>query len=516
MAFIIIQGIEDEGLGIHYKLDPELDPIGVGGMGQVFRGFRVDEKTGVEVPAAIKFLFDDLPPNAIERSRREASIQIDNENLLKMFGFFEVDEETPGGIIPHYHVASELLYGVKLSDLLEGVTTGPDGQPIEKVEEWYKQYKENPVEFAEFITKSVLSGVMALHDKGFVHRDIDPSNIMLTADGKIKLIDFGIAKRLSDLKGQGAHLTTAGQFMGKAAYAAPELALGDIAHQNETTDIYAIGVMFYQLVTGHLPFDGSTQEILDKQIHAAAPLAEIKDRAIKAILAKALAKKQADRYHSAAEFRVDIEKALREGPKKGPSLPSIPKPAIFGACGVVLLGVILALVLSKPSDKKVERETSAMEEVVAVETTPSAAEYTEEAISLLKGGSFDKGVEALNKAMEKDSTSSAKAYAIMASLYSHDGAYKTLGLISNFGEDFNKAFELSEKALALDKDCYYALYEVAESYGHRYESLGMKRQESTFTLGFATRCYSIAMDNNDHALAELCKEKFPSVDNQPQ
>ncbi|MBQ6253747.1 MAG: serine/threonine protein kinase [Bacteroidales bacterium] len=510
MALITIQGLEDEGRGIHYVLDPTLDPIGVGGMGQVFRGFRVDEKTGVEIPAAIKFLFDDLPPNAIERSRREASIQIDNENLLKMFGFFEVDEKVPGGFIPHYHVASELLYGVKLSDMLEGVTTGPDGLPIEKAEEWYRLYKEQPRDFATTIVKAVLSGIMAFHDKGYIHRDIDPSNVMLTADGKIKVIDFGIAKMLSEMKGQGAHLTTAGQFMGKAAYAAPELALGDIAHQNETTDIYAIGVMLYQLLTGHLPFDGSTQEILDKQVHAPIPLAEIKDKSLKSIISKALAKKQADRYHSAAEFRVDIEKAMREGPKKG---LSIPKPAIYGACGAVILAVILAVTLSGPKEKKPTREVPA-EEVVVAEVVRSAAEYTEEAVTMLRGGSFDKGVEALTKAMDKDSTSSAKAYAIMASLYSHDGACKTLGLRSNFGEDFGKAFELSKKAVALDKNCYYALYELAESYGKRYESIVGVERDVPKAIEYAKACLSLATANNDSALAAICKEEFHLEDNE--
>ena len=133
MASILkIQGEEEKRLGIHYEVDTDLEPIGAGGMGQVCQGFRVDERTGVRQAAAIKFLFDDLPPNAIERSRREASIQIDNENLLKMFGFIQVDERTAdGSILHHYHVASELLYGVMLSDLLKGVTTGRDGKKIE-------------------------------------------------------------------------------------------------------------------------------------------------------------------------------------------------------------------------------------------------------------------------------------------------------------------------------------------------------------------------------------------------
>ena len=70
---------------------------------------------------------------------------------------------------------------------------------------------------------------------------------MITSDRKIKIIDYGIAKQLSTLTTQDQQLTTAGQFMGKATYASPELVVGDVVHQNETTDIYAIGIMLYHL-----------------------------------------------------------------------------------------------------------------------------------------------------------------------------------------------------------------------------------------------------------------------------
>ena len=87
--------------------------------------------------------------------------------------------------------------------------------------------------FALLVIKNILSGIMALHDKGYIHRDLDPSNIMITSDRKIKIIDYGIAKQLSTLTTQDQQLTTAGQFMGKATYASPELVVGDVVHQNE-------------------------------------------------------------------------------------------------------------------------------------------------------------------------------------------------------------------------------------------------------------------------------------------
>ena len=108
---------------------------------------------------------------------------------------------------------------------------------------------------------------MALHDKGYIHRDLDPSNIMITSDRKIKIIDYGIAKQLSTLTTQDQQLTTAGQFMGKATYASPELVVGDVVHQNETTDIYAIGIMLFQFIVGHVPFEGATHEVLEMQLH---------------------------------------------------------------------------------------------------------------------------------------------------------------------------------------------------------------------------------------------------------
>lgn len=318
MAIIIIQGEKEKALNIHYEVDTSLPPIGVGGMGQVFRGFKVDDNTGVKVPAAIKFLFDDLPASAVERSRREASVQIQSENLVEMFGFIEVEgTDANGNQITRYHVASELLDGVMLHDLLRGRVTNAAGETLPYAEEMYLQYSDDRLRFAVHIVRSLLSGIMALHDGGFIHRDIDPSNVMITAQGKVKLIDFGICKNLNDLGGEDRHLTSAGQFMGKAAYASPELVTGDVAHQDATTDLYAVGIMFYELLTGKLPFDGPTHEVLEKQLKAAVPVKNISDKYARKIIQKATAKKQTDRYATAAEFRVAVEQLSRNSVSGG-------------------------------------------------------------------------------------------------------------------------------------------------------------------------------------------------------
>ena len=105
MSVIRLQGEAEKKKGIYFQLDSEDEPIGVGGMGQVFKGICVNERTGVTRPVAIKFMYDDLPPQAIERARREASIQLRNDNLVEMLGFIEIDETTAlGEVKKHFHV----------------------------------------------------------------------------------------------------------------------------------------------------------------------------------------------------------------------------------------------------------------------------------------------------------------------------------------------------------------------------------------------------------------------------
>ena len=105
MAAIRLQGESEMRKGIYYQMDSNDSPIGVGGMGQVFKGICVNERTGSTRPVAIKFMFEDLPPHAIERARREASIQLRNDNLVEMLGFIEIAERTPMGEVKmHYQI----------------------------------------------------------------------------------------------------------------------------------------------------------------------------------------------------------------------------------------------------------------------------------------------------------------------------------------------------------------------------------------------------------------------------
>lgn len=308
MAKVRLQGAKEKENGIYYEVDTASEPIGEGGMGKVYAGKAVNTKTGATRQVAIKFMFMELPDQAIERARRESSIQLRNDNLVEMLGFIETEEKRPNGeIVKHYHVVSELLHGVSLADILDGKATDSQGNEIPYARKLLNDFTKSPEHFAKTIIKAVLSGLMALHDAGYIHRDIDPSNIMITDDDKIKLIDFGICKQMNNLTTSDKNLTVANSFIGKPEYAAPELCLGDIKHHNQTTDIYSAGILLYQLIVGHTPFEGTRYQIVEKQVKEKLPLKDIKDKNLRRIIEKACEKRQEMRYQTCAEMRVDVE-----------------------------------------------------------------------------------------------------------------------------------------------------------------------------------------------------------------
>lgn len=361
MAIITLQGDTERRNGIFYQFDTDVAPIGEGGMGRVCQGICVNERTRATRPVAIKCMFDDLPQSAYDRARREASIQLRNDNLVEMLGFIVTEEPAAGGgILKHYHVISELLTGVSLSDVLEGKTTDRNGNDVPFAVKMLQDFRNDPEHFAQTITISVLSGLMALHDAGYIHRDIDPSNIMLTADGHIKLIDFGIAKQMNSLTTGDKSLTVAGKFMGKPEYAAPELVLGDISHQNQTTDIYAVGILLYQCIVGHTPFEGPRHEVLEKQLKAKMPLAKVKNKHLRRIIATACEKKQDLRYQSSAQMRVALEN--ENGMKPAMSTKKKITIASIAAVVVILLIGTVFIVKSKQDKARQIAEKAKMEQ----------------------------------------------------------------------------------------------------------------------------------------------------------
>ena len=390
MSIVRLQGEAEKQKHIYFEVDASKPAIGEGGMGKVMRGVCVDTDTNVTRPVAIKFLYDDLPAHAIERARREASIQLRNDNLVEMIGFVETESYHGNTLQKHYHVVSELLTGVSLSDLLEGKCNDVHGKEIPFVKKMLKDYQTDPVHFAKIIVINVLSGLMALHDAGYIHRDIDPSNIMLTEDGHIKLIDFGICKQVNKLTTHDRGLTTTGVFMGKAEYAAPELVLGDLRSQNQTTDIYAIGILLYQCIVGHVPFEGPSHQVLDKQLHKKMPLSTVKDKKLRKIIEIATEKNQSVRYQTAAQMRVAIENI--DGKKKAMKLST--KLFIVGVAVVVVVAILAFFLCQQHKEQVLAEQELKKQEAINDSLIGKAAEFYKLANEqYLVGEKHDEGYE---------------------------------------------------------------------------------------------------------------------------
>lgn len=315
MKIIKLQGQYEKQKGIYYEYDAHSIPLGEGGMGIVYYGHRVEEKTGNSKEVAIKALHPNLPQEVYTRAEREASIRIKHDNLVEMLGFISVLETNHLAESTYRHyVISEYLNGIELSDLLVGRFDGIKNSNGEFARDLYYKYVKDKETTSLYIIRNILSGVLALHDKGYIHRDIDPGNIMVTSDGCIKLIDFGIAKKLNSLGTNDKLMTATGIFIGKAEYASPELVLGDVKNQNCTTDIYALGILFYRLLVGRLPFDGTQYEVLECQQKKMVPVKNIRNKEYAKIIKKATEKLQNRRYSSIAEFRVAIDAAEKYRP----------------------------------------------------------------------------------------------------------------------------------------------------------------------------------------------------------
>lgn len=300
---MILQGEHEKRNHIYYELDRTRPPLGRGGTGVVYKGEQIDEVTGATRPVAIKEIYQNSQTQEIvKRARWEASIQVRNENLIEMLGFIETTESKMNIVTTRYYVISEYLAGITLDKVLEGVTVDQQGEKMPAAEQLYIAYQQDKNQTACNMVKQILNGLTILHDRGIIHRDIDPSNIMVTQEGHLKLIDFGISKKL-----QQASESVAGTFVAKPYYAAPEQIRGDSSKQCPATDIYQMGVLFYQLLTGELPFIGSDHEILDGHLKRKPNLQAVNNPTYREVIRKAMEKNPQKRYLSTSAMRVALD-----------------------------------------------------------------------------------------------------------------------------------------------------------------------------------------------------------------
>lgn len=270
-----------------------LDRIATGGMAEVFKAKIIGEH-GFEKIIIIKTLFPhlqsekELVDSFIEEAKLAALLQ--HQNIVQIYDFGKVDES--------YFIAMEYLPGINLRTILNAY----DDFPLS-------------LENALFITQQICAGLSYAHQKEdsegkhlqLIHRDVSPPNIIITDEGQLKIIDFGIARAASQNTS-----TQMGIIKGKVAYMSPEQAEGK--HIDHRSDIFSTGILLYEMVSGYHMYKGDTIDVLSMARNAQFIPIEILcpnlPEAVKKIIAKALQKDVAYRYQSSNEMMNDIESCI--------------------------------------------------------------------------------------------------------------------------------------------------------------------------------------------------------------
>ena len=269
-------------LGDRYELGAM---IGTGGMADVY----VAQDLRLNRQVAVKILRSDLArdPSFVTRFNKEALAvaALNHPGIVSVYDSGK--EDTPGGPMPY--MVMEYVEGNTLRDIIH-------------------RGERFPLQRAVEIVEGILVALQYSHKSGIVHRDIKPGNIMITDSGDVKVMDFGIARALSD---SGATMTSTWNIVGTAQYLSPEQATGSAA--DARSDLYSVGCLFYELVSGKPPFTGDTPVAIAYQ-HVSAPLIPVTeveatlDPALNNFFSVALAKDPSERYQSANAMLKDLKK----------------------------------------------------------------------------------------------------------------------------------------------------------------------------------------------------------------
>ena len=279
---------EPRVLSGRYRID---EPIGRGGMASVYRGY--DLTLGREV--AIKILDRELADDNAFRTRfrleAQAASRMAHPTIVRVYDAGEDSLTAPDGTVrPVPFIVMELVKGRLLKEI---IAAGPV-----------------PVTDAVRYVDGILEALEYSHRAGVVHRDIKPGNVMVTDAGQVKVMDFGIARAVSDSSSTVAETT---QILGTAAYFSPEQAKGEPV--DARADVYSTGVVLYELLTGRQPFRGESPVAVAYQHVSEAPVppSEVNDtvpRALDTVALRALAKDPFQRYQDAAGFREALDATI--------------------------------------------------------------------------------------------------------------------------------------------------------------------------------------------------------------
>lgn len=262
--------------------------LGRGGMAEVYRAYHPNLDRYVAIKVLHAFLADD--PEFKSRFEKEAQnvAKLKQSHIVQVYDFeFDAEGES-------YYMVMELVEGPTLK---------------ERLVELAEQGRLMPQGEALRIVRESAEALAFAHSRNMIHRDVKPANLMLDHDERVVLTDFGIAKIVT-----GVQFTASGGMVGTPAYMAPEQGLGEAG--DERSDLYSLGVILFQLVTGHLPYEADTPlATILKHLHEPVPSSRgVKPdvpEAIDRIIAKAMAKDPEDRYQTAPEFIADLDKVSR-------------------------------------------------------------------------------------------------------------------------------------------------------------------------------------------------------------
>lgn len=272
-------------LGNRYEVG---ELIGAGGMADVFQG----HDNRLSRPVAIKILRSDLArdPAFLARFRREAQAAAGLNHPAIVSVYDTGEEATEHGVLPY--IVMEQVNGKTIREVIRSGERLPIGRAIA-------------------VTRGILEALEYSHRNGIVHRDIKPANVMLTTAGDVKVMDFGIARALDDASATVTHAWTV---VGTANYLSPEQARGEVA--DSRSDIYSVGCLLYELLTGRPPFLGDTPVAIAYQ-HVSSdfvPVSQLNEElplGIDNIISGALSKDPLARYQSATEMLEDINRLDR-------------------------------------------------------------------------------------------------------------------------------------------------------------------------------------------------------------
>ena len=374
-----------------------VEELGRGGAGVVYRGRHLTE--GVEVALKVLLPLGRSSEARLKRFEREADAlaRMQHPSIVRIF------ERGQIGDCPFF--AMDLVVGEPLSRTIQ---RGPLSIPR-----------------AVEIARDLASGLQHAHEKGILHRDIKPDNVLLDASGAPRLTDFGLVRNL-DL--EQSRLTKSGTILGTPHYMSPEQVDGLSHSVTGAADTYSLGVVLFEMLTGRRPFTGESPLQLRALIVQASPPRPSSLRAgigreLDAIVLRALAKRAEDRPQTVGDMGDALDRCLRTGEAIAQPGPGPFVPALIGLLALAGVGLIAVTWLRSTPDRDSERATppplptpTGSQEPGIDAAAQDPAALTERAALLLRLGEWDRAIAELEQALRLD-PQHGSAYLLLAELH---------------------------------------------------------------------------------------------------